>query len=69
MNQQHRYTHLLKNSYPQLPPEVLHTVLKVLNIELGDFMQKLFNDEPREVILYAKIYSLYTQYKKTDHEV
>ncbi len=58
-----------KEPYVKVPPEVLQTILKILNIELGDFMHKLFNDEPREVILYAKIYSLYTQYKKTDHNV
>ncbi|WP_226294313.1 hypothetical protein [Aquimarina algicola] len=47
----------------RIPPEVLQVILKVLNIELGDFMHKLFNDEPREVILYAKIYSLYNEYR------
>ncbi len=49
----------------KVPPEVLQTILEVLNIEIGEFMQNLFNDEPREVILYAKIYILYTEYKKT----
>ncbi len=42
-----------------IPQEFMHAILKVMNIDLGEFMCNLVNDEPKEVMIYARIYALY----------
>ncbi|WP_281991561.1 hypothetical protein [Aquimarina aggregata] len=42
-----------------IPHEFMYTILKAMNIDFGEFMYNLLNDEPKEVMIYSKIYGLY----------
>ncbi|WP_158237229.1 hypothetical protein [Aquimarina sp. MAR_2010_214] len=50
---------MLPDNINDIPPKVLYTILKVLDIDIGEFMCKLLNDSPKEIMMYAKIYALY----------
>ncbi|PKV51728.1 hypothetical protein ATE84_3826 [Aquimarina sp. MAR_2010_214] len=50
---------MLPDHINDIPPEVLYTILKVLGIDIGEFMYNLLNDSPQEIMTYTKIYSLY----------
>ncbi len=55
------------NQLDAVPPKILFTILQLLDIDIGDFMYKLFNDEPREVMLYAWLCVLYNSHPKTEY--
>jgi hypothetical protein len=42
-----------------VPLEMLHTILQTLGIDVREFMYNLQNDNPKEIMIYAKIYALY----------
>ena len=49
---------MLPDNINDIPPKVLYTRLKVLDIDSGECMGKLLNDSPKEIMMYAKIYAL-----------
>ncbi len=55
---------MLPDDINNIPPDVLYGVLKVLNIEIGEFMYRLLNDKPQEIMIYARIYLLYQENKQ-----
>jgi hypothetical protein len=50
---------MLPDNINDIPPKVLYAILKALGIDIGEFMYKLLNDNPKEIMIYAKIYTLY----------
>ncbi len=56
---------MLPDDINHIPPDTLNGILKVLNIDAGEFMYQLLNDNPREIMIYAKIYALVHDVTKT----
>ena len=50
---------MLPEHINDIPPEILYPILKVLGIDIGEFMYNLLNDSPQEIMIYARIYALY----------
>ncbi|MBL0684327.1 hypothetical protein [Aquimarina mytili] len=50
---------MMPDKLNELPPDFLYRILTILDIEYGEFMYRLLNDEPHEVMIYARIYMLY----------
>ena len=44
-----------------IPREVLYKILQVLEINIAKFMYLLSKDEPKTIMMYARIYKLYNQ--------
>ena len=57
---------MITNDTNEIPQEVLSGVLQVLNIDISGFMQRLANDDPKEVLLYAKIWAIYDAANRYD---
>ncbi len=55
---------MLPDRLDEITPEVLYGILKILNIDYGEFMFRLINDKPFEVMVYAKIFSLHQTIKE-----
>ncbi len=55
---------MMPDRLDELPPDFLYGVLKMLNIDYGEFMCRLFNDKPHEIIMYTRIYMLYHDNKR-----
>ena len=55
---------MLPDHINDIPPEILYTILKVLGIDIGEFMYNLLNDSPQEIMIYARIYALYMMQKQ-----
>ncbi|WP_158250487.1 hypothetical protein [Aquimarina sp. I32.4] len=47
-----------KHEY-DMPPKVFYGILNALDIDIGKFATNLFNDEPKAVMIYVKMYILY----------
>ncbi|WP_167571829.1 hypothetical protein [Aquimarina algiphila] len=47
---------MLPDQINSIPPEVLFDTLRGLNIDIGEFMYQLLNDNPKAIMIYAKIY-------------
>jgi len=55
---------MTQDSLNELPQDFLYGALKVLNIEMGEFMYNLFNEKPTEIMVYARIFMFYQAIKK-----
>jgi len=56
---------MLPDNINEVPPDILCGVLKLMNINIEEFMYNLINDKPREIKIYARIYMLY--HENTEH--
>ncbi len=55
---------MMPDRLDELPPDFLYGILKMLNIDYGEFMYRLLNDKPHEIMMYSKIYMLYHENKQ-----
>ncbi len=56
---------MLPDDIKHIPPDILNGILKALNIDTGEFMYQLLNDNPKQIMIYAKIYALVHDVTKT----
>ncbi|WP_167571718.1 hypothetical protein [Aquimarina algiphila] len=47
---------MLPDHLDEIPPEFLFANLKDLNIDIGEFMYQLLNDNPEAIKIYINIY-------------
>ncbi|WP_167571750.1 hypothetical protein [Aquimarina algiphila] len=50
---------MLPDHIDDLPIEVLLKGLKKIDIDIGEFMYQLLNDNPKAIMIYARIYIEY----------
>ncbi|WP_157766159.1 hypothetical protein [Aquimarina aggregata] len=53
---------MLPDDINDLPPEILYGVLRILKIDISEFMYRLLNDHPHEIMMYIWIYKQYHMY-------
>lgn len=56
---------MLPDNINDIPPDTLNGILKALHIDTGEFMYQLLNDNPKQVMIYAKIYAFVHDITKT----
>ncbi|WP_159099185.1 hypothetical protein [Aquimarina spinulae] len=56
---------MLPDDINDIPPDTLNGILKALHIDAGEFMYQLLNDNPKQVMIYAKIYAFVNDITKT----
>ncbi|WP_167571746.1 hypothetical protein [Aquimarina algiphila] len=50
---------MLPDQINSIPPEILFDMLRELDMDIGEFMYQLLNDNPKAIMIYARIYIEY----------
>ncbi|WP_158447806.1 hypothetical protein [Aquimarina longa] len=56
---------LVEDNLEEVPKEIVFGILELLNINTSDFENKLLEDDPRYIKIYAWIYARYHEHKDT----
>ncbi|WP_108869292.1 hypothetical protein [Aquimarina aquimarini] len=51
--------------FGDMPPKVFYGLLNALDIDIGNFVTALLNDEPKEINILIKMYAIYEVTKDT----